>query len=230
MNIDYSLRKVSKMKLKIIWKYITKKKYQITLATDWLETKEALLLAEDFESTGRTKEIIFLDQFDSQWTKKQVIKYLKELEDEPHDIVIYFDGGFDIATGISGVGVSLYFQQNGKNFRKRFNEKLTGLSTNNEAEFAALENAIFLLEEMNITGQLISVKGDSQVVMNQISGDWPCYEEQHERFINRIEKKCKQNKLTLQFELLKRNDNKEAHNLATSALKGNKIESTIEVT
>lgn len=230
MSIDCSLRKVSKMKLKIIWKYITKKKYQITLDTEWLEIREALLLAEDFESTGRTKEIIFLDQFDTEWTKKQVVKYLNELEEEPHNIIIFFDGGFDIGTKISGVGVSLYYSQNGKNYRKRYNEKLTGLSTNNEAEFAALENALFLLEEMNISGQTIVVKGDSQVVMNQISGDWPCYEEQHEKFINRIEKKCKSNKITLQFDLIKRNDNKEAHNLATLALKGNKIESIIEVT
>ncbi|WP_088069090.1 reverse transcriptase-like protein [Gottfriedia luciferensis] len=218
------------MKLKIVWKYQTKKKYQITLETDWLETKEALLLAEDFESTGRTKEIIFLDQFDSQWTKKQVIKYLKELEEEPHNITVFFDGGYDLATSISGVGVCIYFSQNGKEYRKRYNEKLEGLMTNNEAEFAALENAILLIEEMNITGQTVVINGDSQVVINQLNGSWPCFEEQHERFINRIEKKCKELKLTLQFELIRRNDNKEAHNLATQALKGNKIISTIEVT
>ncbi|PEJ53824.1 MULTISPECIES: reverse transcriptase-like protein [unclassified Bacillus (in: firmicutes)] len=218
------------MKLKIIWKYQTKKKYQITLDTDWLEIKEALLLAEDFESTGRTKEIIFLDQFDSSWTKKQVIKYLKELEEEPHNITVFFDGGFDQSTNRSGIGVCIYFSQNGKEYRKRFNEKLDGLLTNNEAEFAALENAILLLEEMNITGQTIIIKGDSQVVLNQISGDWPCFEEQHERFINRIETKCKNLKITLQLDLIKRNDNKEAHSLATQALKGNKIMSTIEVT
>ncbi|KQL42204.1 hypothetical protein AN960_02875 [Bacillus sp. FJAT-25509] len=218
------------MKLKISWKYQTKKKYQITLETEWLEIKEALLLAEDFESTGRTKEIIFLDQFDTEWTKKQVIKYLKELEEEPHNISIFFDGGFDQSTSISGIGVCLYFSQNGKNYRKRFNEKLDGLLTNNEAEFAAIENAILLLEEMNIKGQTILIKGDSQVVINQLNGDWPCYEEQHERFINRIERNCKNLKLTLQLELIKRNDNKEAHNLATQALKGNKIISTIEVT
>ncbi|PGS48944.1 reverse transcriptase-like protein [Bacillus sp. AFS041924] len=218
------------MKLKIIWKYQTKKKYQISLETDWLEIKEALLLAEDFESTGRTKEIIFLDQFDSNWSKKQVLKYIKELEEEPHNVTIFFDGGFDLSSSISGIGVCLYFSQNGKNYRRRFNEKLDGLLTNNEAEFASIENAILLLEEMNITGQTIVIKGDSQVVINQLSGDWPCYEEQHERFINRIERKCKNLKLTLQLELIKRNDNKEAHNLATQALKGNKIMSTIEVT
>ena len=218
------------MKLKIIWKYQTKKKYQITLETEWLEIKEALLLSEDFESTGRTKELTFVDQTDSQWTKKQIIKYLKEIEEEPHNIKLYFDGGFDIESSLSGIGVCLYYHQNGKEFRKRFNERLDGLKTNNEAEFAALENAILLLEEMNIRGQSVVINGDSQVVLNQLKGDWPCFEEQHERFINRIERKCKELKLTLQYDLIKRNDNKEAHNLATQALKGNKIISTIEFT
>lgn len=218
------------MKLKIIWTYQTKKKYKIVLETNFLKIKEALLLAEDFESTGRTKEIQFIDEYDTSWSKKQILKYLKELEEEPHDFVIYFDGGFDIQSGTTGIGVCIYYNQNGKQFRKRSNEKLTGLTTNNEAEFAALENAILILEEMNISGQTIKVHGDSQVVINQLQGDWPVFEEQHEKFINRIEKKCKDRKLTLQFEQIKRNDNKEAHNLATQALKGNKIESTLEVT
>lgn len=218
------------MKLKLIWKYQTKKKYKITLETDLLPVKEALLLAEDFESTGRTQEIIFVDEYETTWMRKQVLKYLKELEEEPHDIQIYFDGGFDIETSVTGIGVCVYFSQNGKKYRKRFNEKLVGLSTNNEAEFAALENSLLILEELNIKGQTIEINGDAQVVLNQLSGDWPCFEEQHEKFINRIERICKENKLTLMYNLIKRNDNKEAHNLATQALKGNKIESIIEVT
>ncbi|WP_088044091.1 reverse transcriptase-like protein [Bacillus sp. EAC] len=218
------------MKLKIIWKYQTKKKYKITLETDLLEVKEALMLAEDFESTGRTREIVFIDEYETEWTKKQVLKYLKELEEEPHNIILLFDGGFDVASFTSGIGVCLYFNQNGKSYRKRSNEKLDGLSSNNEAEFAALEFAILLLEEMNVKGQRITVRGDSQVVINQLQGDWPCFEEQHQKYINRIEKKIKESHISLNLELIKRTENKEAHNLATQALKGNKIESIIEVT
>ena len=100
------------MKVKINWTYQTKKRYTTMLITEYIPVKEAMLLAEDFESTGRTKELIFFDEINSTWTKKQIVKYLKELEEEPHDIKIYFDGGFDLQTFVSGIGVCIYYNQN----------------------------------------------------------------------------------------------------------------------
>jgi len=217
------------MKVSIHWTYQTKKKYTTFLHTEYLPVKEALLLAEDFESTGRTKDLLFVEENNSTWTKKQIIKYLKELEEEPHDFKIYFDGGFDVQTFVSGIGVCIYYHQNGKEFRKRYNNRLNELSNNNEAEYAALENAINILEEMAIKGQEVTIYGDSQVVINQLNGEWPCYEEQLEKYANRIAAALNSLKLSVQYVLLNRNENKEADMLATQALKGTFIESTKEI-
>jgi len=217
------------MKVSVHWTYQTKKRYTTELQTEYLPVKEALLLAEDFESTGRTKDLLFVDETNSTWTKKQIIKYLKELEEEPHDLKIFFDGGFDIQTLVSGIGVCIYYNQNGKQYRKRYNNRLTDLSNNNEAEYAALENAISILEEMAIKGQEVIIYGDSQVVIKQLNGEWPCYEEQLEKYANRISSSLNSLKLSVQYVLLNRNDNKEADMLATQAIKGTFIESTKEL-
>jgi len=217
------------MKVTINWTYQTKKRYTTMLQTGYLPVKEALLLAEDFESTGRTKDLLFVDETNSTWTKKQILKYLNELEEEPHDLKIFFDGGFDIQSLVSGIGVCIYYSQNGKQFRKRYNNRLTDLSNNNEAEYAALENAISILEEMAIKGQEVMIYGDSQVVIKQLNGEWPCYEEQFEKYADRISSSLKALKLSVQYVLLNRNENKEADMLATQALKGTFIESTKEL-
>jgi ribonuclease HI len=121
----------------IQWTYITPKKRQVVLTSDFLPAEEALRFAEDFEKTGRVKEICFIDQNNVIWSKKELNKLLKEIETEPHDVIAYFDGGFDNETLQGGVGVVIYYKQNNEQYRLRANRQLDELKSNNEAEYAA---------------------------------------------------------------------------------------------
>lgn len=137
---------------------------------------QALMLAEDIEKTGRVQLLEIIDEYDSTWMIKELKKYLKEMETEPHNITVYFDGGFDIQTKASGLGVAVYYEKNGKSHRLRRNAYVSGLDSNNEAEYAALHLALVELDLMDVHHQTIRVIGDSQVVINQLNGEWPAYE------------------------------------------------------
>ena len=94
--------------------------------------------AEDFERTGRAKSILFFDEADTSWTIKEINRYLKEIETEPHNITVYFDGGFDLDSKKAGLGCVIYYEQNGKSYRVRKNAPSDEMTSNNEAEYAAL--------------------------------------------------------------------------------------------
>lgn len=213
------------MKYRIEWVYKMKSGQETLLQTDYLRLEEALQFAVDFEKTGRVKEIGFYDEMGTYWTKKEAEKLIKQVEEEPQDIVLYFDGGFDLQTKQAGVGVSIYYRKNGKTYRIRRNEPFSQLENNNEAEYAALLFGIQILEELGVQYQSVTLRGDSQVVLNQLSGEWPCYEEALGRYLDRIEEKSKLLKLKFVYDLVSRKSNKEAHQLATQALEGISIDS-----
>lgn len=213
------------MKYKMEWTYKVKNGKEIILTTDFLRLEEALHFANDFEKTGRTKEIHFYDEIGTHWTKKEAEKLAKKVEEEPHDIVMYFDGGYDLQTRETGVGVSIYYVKDGTTYRLRRNEQMAGLENNNEAEYAALLYGMQLLEELGVRYQGVVLKGDSQVVLKQLSGEWPCYEENLNRYLDRVEQKAKDMQLRLSYEPVARKGNKEAHQLATQALQGIVIDS-----
>ncbi|GFZ85716.1 hypothetical protein GCM10010978_27250 [Compostibacillus humi] len=70
--------------------------------------------------------------------------------------------------------------------------------------------------------------GDAQVVINQLTGEWPCYEEELAKWMDRIESKLEKMGIQPEFVLKTRNDNKEADQLASQALRGIELTSTIE--
>ncbi|MFD3446040.1 reverse transcriptase-like protein, partial [Microbacteriaceae bacterium 4G12] len=158
-------------------------------------------------------------------TKKEAVKLVKKVEEEPHDIIVYFDGGYNVQTKEAGIGVSMYYQKDGKTYRIRRNEQFAGIENNNEAEYAALLYAMQILEELGVQYQKITLRGDSQVVLQQILGEWPCYEPNLNQYLDRIEEKSKELKLKLNCEPISRKNNKEAHQLATQALEGVSIDS-----
>jgi ribonuclease HI len=199
------------------------------LTTDFFPVQEALFLSEDLEKTGRIAKINFIDQTDASWLKKHLKKYLESLKEEPHNILIYFDGGFNEEERLSGVGVAIYYEQNEKYFRLRKNERLEQLSSNNEAEFAALWTAMNELERLGVHHLPVVVKGDSLVVINQAKGEWPCYEPEHIRWLDKIEAKIKALGLEVSFEAVNRAENKEADQLASQALLETYIDATSEV-
>lgn len=126
------------MHVLIEWMYKTPRGTETFFRSEEMPAAKALLFAEDIERTGRAKTILFRDQFDTIWTVKEMKKYLKEVETEPHNITVYFDGGFDRERNKSGMGCVIYYDQNRKSYRLRRNAPSDDLTSNNEAEYAAL--------------------------------------------------------------------------------------------
>ncbi|UTW69300.1 hypothetical protein KHA80_20825 [Anaerobacillus sp. HL2] len=51
--------------------------------------------------------------------KKHLVKYLESLKEEPHNVVVYFDGGYNEETRLAGTGIVIYYEQNEKFYRLR---------------------------------------------------------------------------------------------------------------
>lgn len=217
------------MKLTIEWVY-EKNRATTVFRSEEMSPAEALHIAEDLEKLGRVKKLTFIDQHDSTWMAKEIKKYLKEMETEPHNVTVYFDGGYDLQSGVAGLGCAIYFEQNGKKYRVRRCIEANGLASNNEAEYAALQLSLVELELLDVHHQTVRFVGDSQVVINQMNGEWPVYEKNLSQFADRIDEKMKNMGIISEYELIPRNENQEADRLATQALNGMEVSSKIELT
>ncbi|WP_029267211.1 ribonuclease H family protein [Virgibacillus alimentarius] len=209
--------------------YRTPKGTDTGFSSEDMPAKKALLIAEDLEKTGRVKTITFIDRHENTWNLKELRKQLEEIEAEPHNIMVYFDGGFNLETGKAGLGCAIYYEQNGKVYRLRKNAAVDELETNNEAEYAALHLGVKELEHLGAHHITIEFAGDSQVVINQLAGEWPCYEEALSNWADRIENKFAELGLDATFEVVSRKKNKEADQLASQALSGIEIFSKREI-
>ncbi|WP_078409585.1 ribonuclease H family protein [Priestia abyssalis] len=212
------------MKFQIEWHYKIKSR-ELTFLSEYTNAEEALLIVEDLEKTGRTKEIFLLDEQQNIWTIKEAKKLVKQVETEPDDITVYFDGGFDLDLNKAGLGAAIYYMQNRQKFRIRENTRVEQLNSNNEAEYAAFYFALQQLEAMGVSKASVVFRGDSQVVLKQLSGEWPCFEEEFNRWLDRIEEKMKELKIHPVYESISRKQNQEADQLATQALQGTDISS-----
>lgn len=217
------------MNIVIQWIYKKANGLETVFWSEELPAEQALLIAQDLERTGRTKSISFVDQYDSSWTLKELKRYLKEVEGEPHNITVYFDGGYDVQTSISGLGCAIYFEQNEKPYRVRKNAQTAGLKSNNEAEYAALYLSIGELEFLNVKNMNVRFIGDSQVVINQMSGEWAVLEKEFSSWADRIDDKLKKLGITAEYQHVSRKMNTEADRLATQALQGIEIVAQIEL-
>jgi ribonuclease HI len=218
------------MNIRIEWTYRTPKGTETVFQSEEMPAAQALLLAEDIERTGRIKSMVFVDRFDSSWTLKELKGYLKGIETEPHNIEVYFDGGFDVETNQSGLGCVIYYEQNGKSYRLRQNAPSSELLSNNEAEYAALYLSVQELEGLDVRHMPVRFKGDSKVVINQMGGEWPALEKDLSRWADRIDDKLKKLGIQPEYELVPRKRNAEADRLATQALNGIEITGTMELT
>ncbi|PYF07328.1 ribonuclease H family protein [Ureibacillus chungkukjangi] len=217
------------MKITIEWTYKTKNGIETVFRSDEMPPAHALSIGEDLEKTGRAKKLQFIDQNDSTWLAKELKKYIKEIDTEPHNVRVYFDGGYDIQTKNAGLGIAIYYEQNGKSYRLRRNAPASGLNSNNEAEYAALHLAIVELDLLDVHHQTVQFLGDSQVVINQMNGEWPAYEKDLSSWADRIDEKLNELGITPEFELVPRKLNSEADRLATQSLQGVGITGQIEL-
>lgn len=217
------------MNIRIEWVYRIPNGVETVFRSEEMALVEALLFAEDLERIGRAKSMTFIDQFDSTWTVKEMKKYLKEMETEPHNVTVYFDGGFDRATNRSGLGCVIYYEQNGKSYRLRRNAFASGLASNNEAEYAAFHLSVQELEQLNVHHLPVRFIGDSQVVINQMNEEWPVVEKDLSSWADKIDRKLQDLGIRPEYELVPRKLNAEADRLATQALNDIKITATSEL-
>ncbi|PFA70182.1 hypothetical protein CN378_02005 [Bacillus sp. AFS015802] len=213
------------MEMKIKFNYKSKTSSDIVFESGYFPRKETLIHVDDLMKTGRVQDLEIIDEMGNSWTRKEFIKLNQELEKEPENIVVFFDGGFEKETNHAGTGVVIYYDKGGESFRIRKNDLLEGIENNNEAEYAALHIALGLLDEIGVKNVPCTIKGDSQVVMKQLGGEWPCYEEVLSKWLDRIEALLKKLGLKPDLVVLNRKDNKEADKLANQALEGTKVHS-----
>lgn len=218
------------MKIRIEITYKTPKGTETDFISDDMNVSHAILIAADLEKTGRLKNITFMDDQDTSWTLKELKKYVSGIQTEVHNVTFYFDGGFDHETKQSGLGCVIYYEQNNKTYRIRKNALIHEIESNNEAEYAALHLGLKELELLGVHHLPVTIFGDSMVVINQLSGDWPCYEEQLVSWMDRIEDS--ESKLGIKpiYKLVSRKENQEADQLATQALKNIDIRGEIRLT
>lgn len=217
------------MKVKLKWLYKGKKTEELELESNWTTQDSLEKLIVDIEKTGRVKELTVIDEMGNEWTQKEFNKLKETIEHEAHDVVVYFDGGFDHTTGSAGLGVAIYYQKNHIRYRLRTNQFIRAMETNSEAEYAALHYAVKQLEEMGVHHLPCTFKGDAQGILKQLEGEWPCYEENLNAWLDRIEVKLEKLGIKPDYEAISRKENKETDRLATQALNGVEINSEIEL-
>ncbi|MEN1968689.1 ribonuclease H family protein [Lentibacillus sp. N15] len=209
--------------------YQTPKGMTTRFISDELQARNAIMLAEDLEKTGRTKNLMFIDRSDYTWSLKELKKYMEEIQTEAHNVTVYFDGGFELETKKSGLGCVIYYDKNGRSYRLRKNAAAMEFNSNNEAEYAALALGVQELTLLDVHHLPVTFIGDSNVVINQMTDEWPCYEPELVKWIDRIESQLEIMGITPEYELVSRKRNREADQLASQALKGVEITSTIEL-
>lgn len=211
------------MKYRLEWNYKLNGNDKVQFSSELVPGDVAIQIGEELEKTGKISDLYFYDEVGTSWILKEMKKLLTEIEEDPHDITVFFDGGFQKETNQAGIGTVIFFKQGKKNYRIRANERFDEMETNNEAEYAAFYFALNILEDLGVNHFSCEFKGDSQVVLKQLEGEWPCYEETLNGWLDRIEEKMKALGIKPKYTAISRKENKEADKLATQALEGKEI-------
>ena len=176
------------------------------------------------EKKYHPKNLSIIDELGQVWRKKDFLKLFEKEKEKPYDIVVYFDGNYNKENKEAGLGIVVYYTQNEKRVRIRNNQLFFEIESNNEAEYAALYYSLKVVEAQLIQHTTVTFRGDSLVVINQMNGEWPVYEQNLIYWIEKIEQKINELRLSVTFETIPRHDNKEADKLATLALSHREIE------
>ncbi|RLQ95163.1 reverse transcriptase-like protein [Falsibacillus albus] len=215
------------MNAKIIWLY--KGPVTIELESEFIPFEKIEVLLKDINRTGRVKDITIEDEMGNKWNQKEFSKLQSKVEEEAHNVVVYFDGGYNKDERIAGVGVVIYYEKGNDSWRIRMNERLEQLESNNEAEYAALYTSLSVLQELDVAKIPCTFRGDSHVVLNQLSGEWPCFDDQLNKWLDRIEEKIKELGIKFIAEPIHRNENKEADKLASQAIENISVYSHAQI-
>ena len=94
-------------------------------------------------------------------------------------ITINFDGACEWYNGKRNPGgLATYgwiIKKDGQQIAYGYGEVARGEgATNNVAEYTALIEALKALKDLNLEKDVVEIKGDSQLVVNQVNGVWRC--------------------------------------------------------
>lgn len=84
-------------------------------------------------------------------------------------IIVYTDGGARGNPGPAGIGVSI---QDNNGVELDSISKYIGETTNNQAEYEALYQALVKVQEMGLTKNAVEVRMDSELVVRQLEGTY----------------------------------------------------------
>ena len=220
------------MNILIEWIYRTPKGAETVFRSEEMPAEQAIAFCGRLRANRTCKKHSYsLIGSTAHGRSKSMKGYLKGIETEPHNVTVYFDGGFDLATSKAGLGCVIYYEQSGKPYRLRRNAPSAELTSNNEAEYAALHLGLQELELLNVHHLPVRFIGDSQVVINQLTeelADTRKCSVGLGRPDRRETEKTSASKP--EYELVQRKLNSEADRLATQALNGVSITATSEIT
>ena len=162
----------------------------------------------------RRKESVDSKQKD---TNSQKIKSNQSLIDPKSTYILRFDGGSRGNPGVAGAGFVLY-KNNAPNDREIFAGSfyIGTSSTNNEAEYIALQKGLEYCESIGI--QHVEVQGDSSLVVKQVQGQWKCKKDHLRVFLRDIQTLMRTKFKTFNIEYIPRAHNARADELANLAM------------
>jgi ribonuclease HI len=137
------------------------------------------------------------------------------------EIYINTDGGSRGNPGPAGIGI-VFFDNNEKIFHTH--KECIGIATNNEAEYGAIKKALEIVSksdwfnENNKEGVKITCRLDSQLVVEQINGNYKVKQPHLQEFISQIREILSNFRLSITFVHIPREENKLADKLVNEAL------------
>ncbi|MGL4820414.1 MAG: reverse transcriptase-like protein [Bacilli bacterium] len=199
-------------------------KHKAPTETGPCERDEAMAIAEWLRHKNIAHEIIFIDEWDTEWNLKQMKKRIEEEKSSPYKFTAYFDGAFDHNTEEGSAGVAIYIESAEETIRIRKNMPLGRVASSTEAETLALLFLFETLEAYDYSALDGTVIGDAKGTIETMLGNYPVYDPVIERYISRAEALVKRLKLRVRYEHVLRHDNKEAHMLAMQGMQGELVE------
>lgn len=206
--------------------------YLIRMPADWdkhgnvsgfIRNAEMMAFADaavffwDGKSKGTAHSIICAEK---KGIPFQVIRFTNNFTPDipdSYDLVCFFDGAC-ISNGRNGVGGIGFVVYKDKKPIMEFSDYI-GPATNNEAEYKALISCLSYLVDNYYTNRNILIKGDSKLVINQVTEVFGCSSENLRPLLYKANQ-LKSRFDSLQFEWIPRELNAVADELSQKALGG----------
>jgi ribonuclease HI len=103
-------------------------------------------------------------------------------------LTIHCDGSCYHLDGRMGLGIAWFKDDSEEPFYSQAISKCDRKGSSNEAEYLAIINALHQLRRPNLLWDEIHLYSDSQLVINQINGDWLCKGENLQELLDAVDK------------------------------------------